>query len=286
LAPPEAADIALFKSDFYRADRKDSQLAEIQILAPKADVVAVEQGVRDGQALAEAVIPMVLDSAAHLAGSGRVRACLFRFAPGTPMMLVPAACSGRVDDPLEPVAEGTAEGELVFGMIRHNQHLFCPDLDASPPPGWRVRAPQTYKSFAAVPVAAGARAHRARPPTLRRGGAARDGHPAGLARRCRDGAAGRPRLFPARLPHLPRRARRHLGETRLGLVLLMAGAGAVAVRPLTGRLCDRLGGRAVLRVEACMSRVERFPARPPDPATQRHRLRVRPFGEGSRSGRR
>src|SRR5260370_21584524 len=71
------------------------------------------------------------------------------------MMLVPAQYSGRVDDPLEPVAEGTAEGDLVFGMIRHNQHLFCPDLDASPPPGWRVTAPQTYKSFAAVPVAAG-----------------------------------------------------------------------------------------------------------------------------------
>ena len=40
-------------------------------------------------------------------------------------------------------------------MIRHNQHLFCPDLDADPPPGWRITAPQTYKSFAAVPVAAG-----------------------------------------------------------------------------------------------------------------------------------
>jgi len=40
-------------------------------------------------------------------------------------------------------------------MIRHNQHLFCPDLDAGPAPGWRVAAPQTYRSFAAVPVAAG-----------------------------------------------------------------------------------------------------------------------------------
>src|SRR6516165_10330271 len=76
----------------------------------------------DRAPLAEATIPMVLDSAAHLAGIGRVRACLFRFAPGTPMMLVPAQYSGRVDDP---------------------------------PQGWRITAPQTYKSFAAVPVAAG-----------------------------------------------------------------------------------------------------------------------------------
>src|SRR6266496_3658246 len=112
-------------------------------------------GRHDREALAEAVVPMVLDSAAHLAGSGRVRACLFRFAPGTPRVLVPAQYSGRVDDPLEPIAEGTVEGDLVFGMIRHNQHLFCPDLDAAPPPGWRVTAPQTYNSFAAVPVAAG-----------------------------------------------------------------------------------------------------------------------------------
>ena len=112
-------------------------------------------GKHDRQALAEAVIPMVLDSAAHLAGSGRVRACLFRFAPGTPMMLVPAQYSGRVDDPLEPVTEGTTAGDLIFGMIRRNQHLFYPDLDASPPPAWGAMAPQTYKSFAAVPVAAG-----------------------------------------------------------------------------------------------------------------------------------
>jgi len=97
----------------------------------------------------------VLDSAAHLAGTGRVRACLFRFAQGTPRMLVPSQYSGRVDDPLEPITEGTAEGDLVFGMIRHNQHLFYPDLATSAPPGWRIAAPQTYRSFAAVPVAAG-----------------------------------------------------------------------------------------------------------------------------------
>jgi MFS family permease len=47
--------------------------------------------------------------------------------------------------------------------------------------------------------------------------------------------------------------RLHLGETRLGLVLLLLGVGAVAVMPLTGRLCDRLGSRAVLRVGAPLS---------------------------------
>ena len=109
----------------------------------------------DRAPLAEAAIPMALDSAAYLAGTGRVRACLFRFAPGTPAMLVPTQYSGRVDDPLEEITEGTTEGDLVFGMIRHNQHLFCPDLATSAPQGWRITAPQTYRSFAAVPVAAG-----------------------------------------------------------------------------------------------------------------------------------
>jgi GAF domain-containing protein len=117
--------------------------------------VATAGGRREREALQEGMVAMVVDSAAHLAGSGRVRACLFRFAAGTPRVLVPAQYSGRVDDPLESITDGTVEGDLVFGMIRHNQHLFCPDLDAGPPAGWRSTAPQTYKSFAAVPVAAG-----------------------------------------------------------------------------------------------------------------------------------
>ena len=112
-------------------------------------------GRHERAALAEAAVPMALDSAAHLAGTGRVRACLYRFAPGTPTVLVPAQYAGRVDDPLEPITEGTTEGDLVLGMIRHNQHLFCPDMGTSAPPGWRITAPQTYQSFAAVPVAAG-----------------------------------------------------------------------------------------------------------------------------------
>jgi len=117
--------------------------------------VATAAGRHQREALQEATVAMVVDSAARLTGAGRVRSCLFRFAPGTPRILVPGQYSGRVDDPLEPITEGTSAGDLVFGMIRHNQHLFCPDLGADPPPGWRVTPPQTYQSFAAVPVAAG-----------------------------------------------------------------------------------------------------------------------------------
>ena len=117
--------------------------------------VATAASRHEREAFQEATIPMVLDSAAHLVGSGRVRACLFRFAPGRPRKLVPSQYSGRVDDALEPITEGTPQGDLVFGMIQRNQHLFCPDADAQPQPGWPITAPQTYKSFTVVPVAAG-----------------------------------------------------------------------------------------------------------------------------------
>jgi GAF domain-containing protein len=110
---------------------------------------------QERQALQEAAIPMVLDSAAHLVGAGRVRACLFRFAPGTPGTLVPDQYAGRSDDPLPDFAEGTDEGDEVFTMLRHNRHLWCPDVDVDPPLGWPATGPYGYKSFVAVPVGAG-----------------------------------------------------------------------------------------------------------------------------------
>ncbi|HEY2443542.1 MAG TPA: MFS transporter [Streptosporangiaceae bacterium] len=53
-------------------------------------------------------------------------------------------------------------------------------------------------------------------------------------------------LWSASLPAL--NARLHLGETRLGVALLMVGAGAMAIMPVTGRLCDRWTSRTVVRV--------------------------------------
>jgi GAF domain-containing protein len=113
---------------------------------------------RDREVQQEGVIAMVVDSAPRLVGSGRVRACLYRFAPGAPGVLTPAQYGGRVDDPLGPITEKTPEGAAVFSMIRQNQHLVCSDTVTGPPPGWQVTAPQTFRSFAAVPVAAGANA--------------------------------------------------------------------------------------------------------------------------------
>lgn len=53
-------------------------------------------------------------------------------------------------------------------------------------------------------------------------------------------------LWSTSLPSID--ARLHLGEARLGIVLLLVGAGAVTTMPVTGRLCDRLGSRAVIRL--------------------------------------
>ena len=63
-------------------------------------------------------------------------------------------------------------------------------------------------------------------------------------------------LWSASLPAISTRL--HVSETRLGIVLLLAATGAVAVMPLTGRLCDLRGSRAVLRVGAPLSGLSLF----------------------------
>src|SRR5205823_4503320 len=113
------------------------------------------------------------------------------------------------------ITDGTTEGDLVFGMIRHNQHLFCPDMSTSAPLGWRITAPQTYKSFAAVPVAAGQNAfgmlmvdsldvdgvRRSDVPLIRLLGGPRK-RPSALAAPLTLSAAHRTEVGPGHLPHV------------------------------------------------------------------------------------
>jgi len=54
-AVSEGAGIALFRSDFYKSDRKDPKLKRLEVLAPAADAKIVERGLKDGEVLAEAV---------------------------------------------------------------------------------------------------------------------------------------------------------------------------------------------------------------------------------------
>ena len=107
------------------------------------------------EALQEAIIPMILDSATHLIDAQRVRANWFRFVESKPPLLVPEQYAGRADEPTTTFREGTPEGDSAFAMIRHNQHLTCTDVDTEPPPGWRGSAHHGYKAFVAVPVVAG-----------------------------------------------------------------------------------------------------------------------------------
>jgi GAF domain-containing protein len=116
--------------------------------------IATAGGRHDREALQEATIPMILDSAAHLIEAERVRACWFKLIEGKPAALVPDQYAGRADEPRTTFTQGTVEGDYAFTMIRHNEHLVCADVDTDPPPGWPV-ARHTYKSFIAVPVVAG-----------------------------------------------------------------------------------------------------------------------------------
>ncbi len=109
--------------------------------------------------LREATIPMILDSAAHLIKGHRVRACWFRIEEGRPRRLEPVQYAGRADPPVTIFTEGTPEGDSVFAMIRHNEHMQSSDVDRYPPEGWHGSAEHGYRSFVAVPVVAGQTAY-------------------------------------------------------------------------------------------------------------------------------
>jgi leucyl aminopeptidase len=54
-AVSEGAGIALWRPDFYKADRKEPRLERFELLAAQSDAKAVERGVEDGRVLAEAM---------------------------------------------------------------------------------------------------------------------------------------------------------------------------------------------------------------------------------------
>jgi GAF domain-containing protein len=121
--------------------------------------IATTDNRHDRAALQSATIPMILDSAAHLIDAERVRANWFRLAEGKSRRLVPEQYAGRADEPVTPFSEGTVEGDAAFAMIRHNQHLLYTDIEQDAPPGWQRPIHRDYRSFLAVPVAAGQTAY-------------------------------------------------------------------------------------------------------------------------------
>jgi transcriptional regulator with GAF, ATPase, and Fis domain len=117
--------------------------------------IATADGRHDRETLQSATIAMILDSAAHLIDAERVRATWFRLADGKQRRLLPEQYAGRADEPVTPFTEGTVEGDHAFAMIRHNQLLLYTDLSRDAPAGWRRPVQRDYRSFLAVPVAAG-----------------------------------------------------------------------------------------------------------------------------------
>jgi GAF domain-containing protein len=117
--------------------------------------IATAGSKREREALQEATVPMILDSAAHLIDATRVRACWYRLEEGKPSTLVPDQYAGRAGQPTTTFTEGSREGDSAFALIRHNQHLVCLDVDTEPPPGWQAWSHQGFKAFIVVPVVAG-----------------------------------------------------------------------------------------------------------------------------------
>lgn len=117
--------------------------------------IATAPGRQERGNLREAAVLMILDSATQLIKGERVRACWFRLEDGKPRRLVPADYVGRADAPVTVFEEGTAEGDSVLHMIRHNEHVQSSDVDRDPPAGWHGSAEHGYRSFVAVPVVAG-----------------------------------------------------------------------------------------------------------------------------------
>jgi transcriptional regulator with GAF, ATPase, and Fis domain len=121
--------------------------------------IATTDNRRDRDGLQRATIQMILDSAAHLIDAERVRATWFQLTDDAPRRLVPELFAGRADEPVTPFIEGTVEGDAALAMIRHNQHLVLVDVVEDAPPGWRRPIQRDYRSFLAVPVAAGRTAY-------------------------------------------------------------------------------------------------------------------------------
>lgn len=117
--------------------------------------IALASG-RKRDELREQTIPMVLYSASLLIGPDRVRACWFRLHEGRgPRRLRPELSEGRADALRTEFVQGTPSGDSVLELLSRNIHRFCPDVMASPPPGWDPSHPHEYRTFISVPVVAG-----------------------------------------------------------------------------------------------------------------------------------
>ncbi|MDN5934310.1 MAG: GAF domain-containing protein [Pseudonocardia sp.] len=100
---------------------------------------------------------VVLAAAAEVLGADRLRSCFFALTADRPPRLVPDGFHGRAEAPAATFVAGTGRGDFALGLLARREDLFCADVTADPPPGWRPGG-HTYRTFIAVPVATEARA--------------------------------------------------------------------------------------------------------------------------------
>lgn len=87
------------------------------------------------------------------------RACYFELTPGPPKVLKPTEHhAGRMGNTRSTFVEGTPDGDAAIGMVESNDHRFCLDVVAEPPPGWNNKE-RDYRTFISVAVVAGRTAY-------------------------------------------------------------------------------------------------------------------------------
>lgn len=158
--------------DKVRRDRRQTSF-EDELVKVKADqVVAINDALdplveklgelvsippENREAALGALITQALASASRVIGPDRARACFFE-ADGVsnPRRLVPRHFDGRSGKPRTTFIQGQPDGDFVIGLLEHDQHYFCNDVLASPPPGWDASRTRGYRTFISVPASAGA----------------------------------------------------------------------------------------------------------------------------------
>jgi hypothetical protein len=97
-------------------------------------------------------IQLAVTSLAALAGTERVRVCLFALEPGPPATLRPERFAGRAGAPTVTFVEGTVAGDAALRIITRGVWTYVEDTALTRPRFWWDLAP-AYRTFLAGPVA-------------------------------------------------------------------------------------------------------------------------------------
>jgi hypothetical protein len=141
--------------------RRDEVVVINDALDPLVETLgALVQCPADGRNAAfERLVVQALNSAANAIGTGRTRTNFFRIEQARDEPLLQCHSSaGRHTKPRTVFRRADEDGRWVFGLLERDEHWFCHDVAAAPPPGWDAARDRTYETFISVPARFGERA--------------------------------------------------------------------------------------------------------------------------------